>query len=214
MWTCPGWMFVPRKPHPMENEYHSICCGVSGIMYAIELVKGKDRPPQRAAEKFSEHGKTTGLLLRLTESIHHSGRVVIMDSGFCELQALVKLASFGVYSSAVIKKRRYWPKYIDGGEIDSHFDFKEVGKTDSLPGTLDGTNFKVFFMKEEDYVMKLMATYGALRTVDEGATQQSITRRSGIRENVSFKYTKPFFNHFKFRHQVDDHNNNRHSRSH
>ena len=28
---------------------------------------------------------------------------------------------------------------------------------------------------------------------------------------MSFKYTEPFFNHFKFRHQVDDHNNNRHS---
>jgi hypothetical protein len=32
-----------------------------------------------------------------------------------------------------------------------------------------------------------------------------------IRENVSFVYTEPFFNHFKFRHQVDDHNNARHS---
>jgi hypothetical protein len=28
----------------MGNEYHSICCGLSGIMYAIELVKGKDHP--------------------------------------------------------------------------------------------------------------------------------------------------------------------------
>ena len=28
---------------------------------------------------------------------------------------------------------------------------------------------------------------------------------------LSFKCTEPFFNHFKFRHQVDDHNNNRHS---
>ena len=98
MWTCPGWTFVPQKPHPRGNEYHSICCGVSGIMYAIELVKGKDRPPQLAPENFSEHGKTTGLLMRLTESIHHSGRVVIMDSGFCcVLEPLVKLASVGVY---------------------------------------------------------------------------------------------------------------------
>ena len=23
-WTCPGWMFVPCKPHPLGNEYHSI----------------------------------------------------------------------------------------------------------------------------------------------------------------------------------------------
>jgi hypothetical protein len=41
-WTCPGFMFVPRKPHPMGNEYHSICCGESGIMFDFELVEGKD----------------------------------------------------------------------------------------------------------------------------------------------------------------------------
>ena len=84
-----------------------------------------------------------------------------MDSSFCVLLALVKLASLGVYTLAVIKKRRYWPKYIDGSNIDAHFDFKEVGQTDCLPGTLEGMEFKVFCMKEEDYVMKLMATYGA-----------------------------------------------------
>ena len=33
--TCPGFMFVPRKPHPFGNEWHSICCGISGIMFAI-----------------------------------------------------------------------------------------------------------------------------------------------------------------------------------
>ena len=147
------------------------------------------RPPQIPAENFSEHGKTAGLLLRLTESIHHSGRVVIMDSSFCVLLALVKLASFGVYSSAVIKKHRYWLKYIDGSNINVHFDFKEVGQTESLPGTLDGTEFKVICMEEQDYVMKLMATYGALRSIDEGATQRSVTRRNGIRENVSLVST-------------------------
>jgi Transposase IS4 len=48
---------------------------------------------------------TIGLLMHLTKSIHHSGRVVIIDSGFCVLKALIKLASIGgVYSFAVIKK--------------------------------------------------------------------------------------------------------------
>ena len=41
--------------------------------------------------------------------------------------------------------------------------------------------------------------------------QRSITLRNGIRENVSFKYIKPSFNHFKFCYQVDDHNNRSHS---
>jgi hypothetical protein len=124
MRTCPGWMFVPRKPHPMGNEYRTLCCGLSGIMYAIELVEGKDRPRQLQPAKYSEHSKTTGLQLRLTDSIAHSGRVVIMDSGFCVLKALIKLASVDVLASAVIKKRCFWPKYIDGGAINSHFEVK------------------------------------------------------------------------------------------
>jgi hypothetical protein len=66
-------------------------------------------------------------------------------------------------------------------------------------------------MKEEDYVMKLMATYGALKPIEEGKTQRSVTRRNGQRKNMSFQYTEPFYNHFKFRHQVDDHNNLRQS---
>ena len=119
-----------------------------------------------------EHGKTTVLLLQLTDSVAHSGRVVT-ESGFCVLLALIKLASVGVFASAVIKKRRYWPKYIDAGAIDSHFDANGIDTTDSLPGVMDGTQFRIYCVKEEDYVMKLMATYGALRLIEEGKTQQS-----------------------------------------
>jgi hypothetical protein len=128
-------MFVPRKPHPMGNEYHSMCCGLSGVMYSIELVEGKDRTRQLLPKEYSEHGRTIGLLMRLTESIHHSGRVVIMDSGFCVLKALTKLVSVGVYSSAVIKKRRYWPKYVKGNEIDARFRDSEVVTWAALPGS-------------------------------------------------------------------------------
>jgi Transposase IS4 len=136
-----------------------------------------------------------------------------MDSGFSVLKAWIKLASVGVFASAVIKKRQYWPKYINGGAINStHFEAKEIGTTESLPGVMDGVQFRIYCMKEEYHVlMKLMATYGALRQIEEGETQQSVTRRNGQRENVSFHYTEPFSNHFKDRHQVDDHNNLTHS---
>jgi hypothetical protein len=43
-YTCPGFMCVPRKPWPFGNEYHSICCAVTGIMYFVELMEGKDTP--------------------------------------------------------------------------------------------------------------------------------------------------------------------------
>ena len=46
-WTCPGFVFCPRKPKQHGNEYHTIGCGLSKILYATEMVEGKDQPPQR-----------------------------------------------------------------------------------------------------------------------------------------------------------------------
>ncbi len=73
------------------------------MMFATEHVQGKDQQSQIPNLMYSEHCKTIGpLVMRLNESIHHSGRVVIMDSGFCVLTGVVKLASVGVFASAVI----------------------------------------------------------------------------------------------------------------
>jgi hypothetical protein len=94
-WTCPGWMFVPRKPHPMGNEYHSVCCGLSGVMWAIELVEGRDAPPERTGVQFAEKPKTVALLLRLCSSIFGSGNVIILDSGFCSKTKVPKCPKKG-----------------------------------------------------------------------------------------------------------------------
>jgi hypothetical protein len=72
-WTCPGWVFCPQKPWPFGNEYHTACCGLSGIMFMMEMVEGKDHPPQ-VADRYSELGKTTGLLMRMLQSYLASGR--------------------------------------------------------------------------------------------------------------------------------------------
>ena len=117
--------------------------------------------------------------------------------------------SIGVYSSALNKKRRYWPKYIDGEGIDQHFQTKEVGQCDSCPGTLSGKAFSIFCMKEENYTMKLMAMYGALVEIDGSKTLRSLTAVNGEKFIKSFNYTEPFHNHFRFCHMVGDHNNSR-----
>jgi hypothetical protein len=76
---------------------------------------GKDKPEQFEAQYEREEGKTSSLLARLTRSIWHSGKVVILDSGFCVLQALINLKKKrGLYAGAVIKKRKYWSKFIQG----------------------------------------------------------------------------------------------------
>ena len=54
---------------------------------------------------YEERGrKTVGLLLRITEDIQNSGRVIILDLGFCILRGIVELSKVGLFASALIKK--------------------------------------------------------------------------------------------------------------
>ena len=67
----------------------------------------------------------------------------------------------GVFTTTLIKKRRYWPIHVDGDHINIHFENKKIGGTDSLPGKMDDVPFHILYtIKEPDYVMKLMSTYG------------------------------------------------------
>jgi Transposase IS4 len=205
--TCPGFMCVPRKPWPFGNEYHSICCALSGIMYFIELVEGKDEPRERPKKAYSELGKTVGMLQRLTQPIWHTGKVVVLDSGFCVLQALIELRKRGVFGAALIKKRRYWPKFIRGDEIAAHFVNKEVGDIDSWPGTMDNVKFHIVCMKEPDYIMSLMSTYGTMERV--GDTKSRNFAVDGHKKSKTFKYPEVVRNHFLYRDAVDAHNSSR-----
>lgn len=90
-YTCPGFMFVPRKPHTYGNEYHTICCCKTGILYQLELVEGKDAPRGKVFEYENHGGKTVGLLLRLTRPIWNMGHTIILDSGFCVLKGIIEL---------------------------------------------------------------------------------------------------------------------------
>ena len=204
-WTCPGWMFVPRKPRLFGNKYHTICCGLSGILFGMELVEGKDRPKELPSPPANK--KTSELLLNLCKSMAGTGKIVVLDSGFCVLGALVELKKIGVFAHAVIKKRRYWPKHIPGEAIENHFKDKAVGSVDCLKGTLNNEPFNVFVMKEPEYTMKLMATYGSLTQ----HPNEKIQHRKVADKSHEFRYTRPFSDHFKYRHLVDDHNNLRYS---
>ena len=150
--------------------------------------------------------KNINLLLRLCSTIKSAGKVLVLDSGFCVLEALVALKKIGVYAGALIKKSCYWPKYVPGALIDTHFDDKQVGDTDSLHGVLDGVPYDIFCMKELDYVMKIMSTYGGLTVQEDQRDSIRAYYENGEIKNCTFKYMIPFANHFLYRHMVDDHN--------
>ena len=92
--------------------------------------------------------------------IFHKGYVVNLDSGFCVLKATIELRKKGIFASALIKKRQYWPKFICRNDTKAHFNNKEVGETNSWAGKFDTIPFHVYAMKELDYVMLFMSTYG------------------------------------------------------
>jgi hypothetical protein len=132
-------------------------------MFVMEMVEGKDHPPQ-VVPRYSELGKTTGLLMQMLQSYFSTGRYVILDSGFCVLKALIQLKKVGMFACAVIKKHRYWPAFVPGEAINREFENLELKVGDSLAitGKLDGEEYFLWALKEPSYIMKMMATGGPL----------------------------------------------------
>ena len=128
----------------------------------MELREGKDHPTQLNNKEFDELGKTIGMLLRLMKPVWGSGKIFVLDSGFCVLKAIIELKKKGVFVATLIKKRCYWLKYVPGDSIITHFQDKEIGASDALQGELDNVKFHIVGMKEPDYVMMIMTTYGTL----------------------------------------------------
>ena len=40
----PSCIVIPKKTHPFGNEWRTICCTMSVVVYFFELVEGKDQP--------------------------------------------------------------------------------------------------------------------------------------------------------------------------
>ena len=101
----------------------------------------------------------------------------MLDSSFSVLKRIVELKKRGVYASALIKKKRcYWPKYIKDDDIKSHFDGKDVGDCDAWKGQMDEVDFHVYVMKEPDYIMSIMSTYGTNQWMGKEMQQELVGR--------------------------------------
>eukprot|EP00957_Ditylum_brightwellii_P024219 1826882-Ditylum_brightwellii.AAC.1 len=60
--------------------------------------------------------------------------------------------------------------------------------------------------------MKVMSTYGSLTAYpDQKLSKRFFKNDQGEWVTLTFQYTKPFANHFNYRHAVDDNNNLRHA---
>ena len=83
----------------------------------------------------------------------------MLDSGVWVIQVLLYIYKKGVYRSAPIKKRRYWPCYIDGKKIIFLLFRKYVGCVDALCSDIKNMPLCAFVTKEEDYIIIIMSIY-------------------------------------------------------
>ncbi len=81
-----------------------MCCGLSGVLFSLELVEGKDHPSQLGPAEYNNLSeKSCGLLLHMLKSVFHLCQYIVLDCGFCILCALVELRKKGVFAAVLIK---------------------------------------------------------------------------------------------------------------
>jgi hypothetical protein len=201
---APGWMAVGRKPRPFGNEYHTMACAMTHILFWMEMVEGKDRPPQLGPLQHVEaHGKLCGLVLRAAEGIKGSNRVIGMDSGFGVLAALPELRKRGLHGTIVMKKKKYWPKGLPGDQILEALRMQEIGTTQVLVGKFKGEKIWVGCQVDSKHTTLIANTW-------------STTERTGSKKKrkvggrlVEFNYCEYQGTWYWIRHAVDDSNHNR-----
>ena len=115
-------------------------------------------------------------MLEMTNPVHHIGKVVSMESGFCVSVVIIAMHNFGVYGHSLIKKGRYWPKNVPVDAIDSYFANKELGSAKTFRKVFDGKNLLVHCHKDDIYVTKLMSTHGLINEIPTHKTYRRVSR--------------------------------------
>ena len=71
---APRFMFVGRKPHHFVNERHTICCGLTFVLWIYQIVEGKDIPQSLGQKEYNQLVKTVSLMLRICRPIFGSDK--------------------------------------------------------------------------------------------------------------------------------------------
>ena len=82
---------------------------------------------------------------------------------------------------------------------------------EAVQGSIIGKTYNIMAIKEPDYVMLMMKTYGTLEYLEGSDTQRRYKGAGGELTTKRFNYCEVFGSHFIYRHQVDENSNWRHS---
>ena len=151
-------------------------------------------------------------MLRMCRPIFVSGEDVVLDSGFCVVKGITDIKAKGVHEAALIKKRRYWLKLVPGDLIYTQSEYKEVGDVGMIEERTEYIKlFKMLSIKAQDYVIKIMESWMKPDELDGENKRSGFMEISGTKETEQLTYYYTFGINFRYRHQLDHHNNMRHA---
>ena len=73
-------------------------------------------------------------MIYMCQPLFGTGKAVVSDSEFGAEKGIVELGERGVYASALIKKRKYWPKNVPEDSINGYFVNTDVVGVDMFGG--------------------------------------------------------------------------------
>ena len=118
---CPGFMCVGRNITILEMNVIQSVVHLTRFLFRALTVKVKDQPEEQRQKKYSELGRTVGVMLPMYETFYGTGKEVVMDSGFCVSRGIDELKREGVYGASLIKNKKYWPEGVPGAAIDANW---------------------------------------------------------------------------------------------
>ena len=119
--------------------------------------------------------------------IFGSCKAVVLGSGFCVTKCITDIKAKGAYSEDLIKKRRFWPKGVPGELIGANFEDKQVVDIGIIQArNEDNKSFKIFCMKDPDYVMRIMVSWMTLDQFEGAMTRREFIDISEKKETKKF----------------------------
>ena len=99
-------------------------------------------------------------MLHMTKKLHGTVNIFVLNSDLFVLQVLVDIKKNGLFVYTLIKKTWYWSRQLNFKKINYHFTEKDYVAKDSIHGGIDNFPVRVIAIREEDYRMIIMSTYG------------------------------------------------------
>ena len=163
--AMPGLMHVPRKPTDTGREGHTTACVESGLLIFYEIYEGKEKMEDK--EYVREWGKNPAKAMRCVKNWFHSGRLVLVDSGFASVELAQGLAENGLFMIGNVKTAHAgFPKAWLNGQVTQRGD-RAIASAD-LP-LQDGSMVSLLAAADKDkQPMSLLGTAG---TSGEGASK-------------------------------------------